>query len=207
MARQPASSKKRLKGPERRQEIINSTIELASRRGLRSVRTKEIATESGINEALIFRHFKNKEGLLQAVVQEVTSRRNESLGELAPPRTETEFLATVQRYATFFLKLNGQRPAYLRILLLSILEEFPGTVQTAVPRDDPFLTWLEDSIDRGKNKWGYGKDINPEVAVSGFIGGLIYYFLRTAIMKKEPIDHEVTGKLFAHSFQRSLRGE
>lgn len=207
MAKQPQSRKKRLKGPERRKEIIRSTIELASRKGLRSVRTKEIAKEAGINEALIFRHFKTKEELLQAVVYEVTSKRNEFLGELAIPRTEPEFLSTVQKYATFFLNLNAQSPANLKILLLSILEEFPGTNQTRVPRDDSFLRWLEESINRGKSDWGYSKDSDPGVAISGLIGGLIYYFLRTAIMNKEAIDCERIGRAFALSFQRSLRAK
>ncbi len=50
--------------------LLDSARRLFAARGYAGASTREIATEAGVNEALIFRHFGNKVGLFRAAVVE-----------------------------------------------------------------------------------------------------------------------------------------
>jgi AcrR family transcriptional regulator len=60
---------KRLPNETRRAEILESAISLFSSKGI-SVTTRDIAKASGITQPLIFRHFKGKEDLVDAIYLE-----------------------------------------------------------------------------------------------------------------------------------------
>lgn len=52
----------------RRERLIITTIELLDESGIQGLSTREIAKREGVSEATIFRHFKNKNELLAAVL-------------------------------------------------------------------------------------------------------------------------------------------
>ncbi|MDT7604348.1 MAG: TetR/AcrR family transcriptional regulator, partial [Acidobacteriota bacterium] len=58
----------RMAGEERRQQILRVAMRLFSQRGFRGTTTKEIAHESGVSEAMVFRHFANKQELYSAII-------------------------------------------------------------------------------------------------------------------------------------------
>ncbi len=53
----------------KRENIISATIKLFLQDGYHATSTKNIATKANVSEGLIFKHFTNKETLLQAVLQ------------------------------------------------------------------------------------------------------------------------------------------
>jgi AcrR family transcriptional regulator len=55
---------------EKQEKILHAALELFARDGFSSTSTSKVATYAGVSEGLIFRHFKNKEGLLKAILQE-----------------------------------------------------------------------------------------------------------------------------------------
>ncbi len=54
---------------KKQQNIINSALKLFAKNGFDSTSTNIIAKDAGVSEGLIFRHFGNKEGLLDAIIQ------------------------------------------------------------------------------------------------------------------------------------------
>ncbi len=60
--------------PSRREQIIATTIDLLSRHGLPGTTTARIAREVGISEPALYRHFRNKEEMLLAALDEVSAR-------------------------------------------------------------------------------------------------------------------------------------
>ncbi len=49
---------------------MNAALELFAEEGFKSTSTSKVAKRAGVSEGLIFRHFENKEGLLDAIVKE-----------------------------------------------------------------------------------------------------------------------------------------
>ena len=55
---------------EKQQNILNIALELFANEGFTATSTSKIAKAAGVSEALIFRHFQSKKGLLMAIVNE-----------------------------------------------------------------------------------------------------------------------------------------
>lgn len=54
---------------EKQEKILAAALELFAREGFKVTSTSKIAKHAGVSEGLIFRHFTNKEGLLDAIIQ------------------------------------------------------------------------------------------------------------------------------------------
>jgi AcrR family transcriptional regulator len=55
---------------EKQQSIVTAALELFSKEGYNATSTSKVAKKAGVSEGLIFRHFRNKEGLLHAILDE-----------------------------------------------------------------------------------------------------------------------------------------
>src|SRR5215207_4086384 len=58
----------RMAGDERREQLCRIAMRLFSERGFRGTTTKEIANAAGVSEAVIFKHFSNKDELYAAIL-------------------------------------------------------------------------------------------------------------------------------------------
>ncbi|MEM7550187.1 MAG: helix-turn-helix domain-containing protein [Bacteroidota bacterium] len=59
---------------EKKESIINAALELFAKEGFKATSTSKVAKAAGVSEGLIFRHFENKEGLLDAILKEGEER-------------------------------------------------------------------------------------------------------------------------------------
>ena len=66
---------------EKQSDILNAALELFSNEGYAATSTSRIAKKAAVSEGLIFRHFVNKQGLLDALLKEADMR----LGKLFGP--------------------------------------------------------------------------------------------------------------------------
>ena len=57
---------------EKQENILKAALKLFATEGYASTSTRKVAKEAGVSEGLIFRHFKNKEGLLNAIREKST---------------------------------------------------------------------------------------------------------------------------------------
>lgn len=59
---------------DKKENILNSALDLFSNEGFNATSTSKIAKKAGVSEGLIFRHFENKKGLLNAIMEDVDAR-------------------------------------------------------------------------------------------------------------------------------------
>ena len=64
---------------DRKEEIINATLKLASKNGLRSVSMSQIASEIGIKKSSLYNHFKSKENLIKEMYEYIRNKSKENL--------------------------------------------------------------------------------------------------------------------------------
>ncbi len=76
----------KMSGEERRESIIASVRKVFAERGFRGITSRELAQAAGISEALLFRHFPNKDALYSAIhescCRKVDLRKMDSLNAL-----------------------------------------------------------------------------------------------------------------------------
>ena len=53
---------------EKQESIVNAALELFAKDGFKATSTSKVAKLAGVSEGLIFRHFNNKDGLLDAII-------------------------------------------------------------------------------------------------------------------------------------------
>lgn len=80
---------------ERREAILDASLELFARHGLHGVTTRMIADAAGVSEALLYRHFKGKDELYEALQQSCIKSTVEGAERLSQlePSTQTLVLA------------------------------------------------------------------------------------------------------------------
>lgn len=77
-------SSTRLSSDERREAIIRSVRTLFANKGFDGTTTRELATAAGVSEALLFKHFPNKESLYDSVID--SCAREPGFAEIASNR-------------------------------------------------------------------------------------------------------------------------
>lgn len=75
---------------KKQQNIFLAALELFSTEGVDATSTAKIAKLAGVSEGLIFRHFKNKEGLLQAILEEGLNKGQAYFEEIAQETSPQE---------------------------------------------------------------------------------------------------------------------
>ena len=79
---------------DRKEKILESALELFANQGYNATATNKIAKKAGVSEGLIFRHFGNKKGLLQAIMEEAERRVQEII---APILQESSAAAVIRK--------------------------------------------------------------------------------------------------------------
>ncbi|WP_298520199.1 TetR/AcrR family transcriptional regulator [uncultured Kordia sp.] len=59
---------------DKQEKILQAALELFSNEGYNATSTSKIGKKAGVSEGLIFRHFTNKQGLLNAIIKDAESR-------------------------------------------------------------------------------------------------------------------------------------
>ena len=70
---------------DRRRELLDATVTVIARRGVRGLRVQEVAAEAGVSVPLIYHYFGSREGLLTAALAAVDERADRYSTEAADP--------------------------------------------------------------------------------------------------------------------------
>lgn len=90
----------------KKENILDSALFFFANEGYASTSTNKIAKQAGVSEGLIFRHFKNKQGLLNALIKESDKRLGELLG---PILLETNPKKVIRKVIKMPFRLTGEK--------------------------------------------------------------------------------------------------
>lgn len=77
---------------EKQEKILSTALELFATEGYHAVSTSKIAKQAGVSEALIFRHFENKEGLLNALLNQAGEKSKHMFADIVMTTEPEEVL-------------------------------------------------------------------------------------------------------------------
>jgi AcrR family transcriptional regulator len=74
----------RLRAPERREQLLDVTKAMVAARGFHAVSIEAVAREAGISRPIVYGHFGDLRGLLEALVLRESARALEQLADVLP---------------------------------------------------------------------------------------------------------------------------
>lgn len=93
---------------EKQEKIINAALTLFAEEGYKSTSTSKVAKKAGVSEGLIFRHFTNKEGLLESIIQMGEERAKLLFADVLMESNPKEVL---RKYINIILKTSQNSEA------------------------------------------------------------------------------------------------
>lgn len=164
----------RIPSADRREQIIGVAMRLFAHKGFRGTTTREIATRARVNEAILFRHFRNKEDLYWAVVESKCCgpQRRQELRALLKSATPREAMTAV---AEEILKRNMEDPNLTRIFLYTALENHELSHRLFRTYALRYYEILEDYI-RAQIRRGEFRRVNPQLAARSFLGMVVQHY-------------------------------
>jgi len=118
----------RLHSEERRAAIIKAVQSVFAEKGFDGTTTRELAEEAGVSEALLFKHFPNKEALYSAMQTSCCQGKDPAIERLKALEPSTSALVTLVHF--MFSKNVGVRLAddeeeaiHMRLMLRSMLDD------------------------------------------------------------------------------------
>lgn len=114
----------RMQGTDRRQQLIETALDVFSRKGFDGATTKEIAAAAGVTEAVIFRHFPTKQALYSAVVQarSDSGEMEKWLADMKSLTDKNDDEGLFREIARSILQCYREDPRHERTMLYAALE-------------------------------------------------------------------------------------
>jgi AcrR family transcriptional regulator len=119
----------KLSGEERRESIIKAVTEVFAEKGFHGTTTRALAQAAGVSEALLFKHFPNKEALYLAIQQSCSSLMGaditDQINELPPSTATLVLLVRKTTEYTLFDCANsrGEARTHNRLMMRSVMED------------------------------------------------------------------------------------
>lgn len=168
----------RMKGGERREQLIRIAISLFARKGFNGTTTKEIAAAAGVAEALIFRHFPNKQALYEAILKSTVEdcALPEYLEKMRGYADRRDDFGLFREVISRVLEFHRQNPEFQRLMLYSGLEghDLAQTFREQLVR--PLHEFLENYI-RTRRDEGAFCDVDPPAAVFAMLAMPLHHAL------------------------------
>jgi len=166
---------RRLNNKERREQIIDVALSVFAVNGFNGTRTREIAEKAGTSEALIFRHFKDKEDLYHTALGEMLDLHSTAIDcrEAIASKDDYRVFGTFAKHVFDF---NRNDPRSIRLMLFSALESSP-TRGTFRPENRKTVMRLLEEYIRGRIEEGAFRKVNAQLASQLFLEAIIMFIV------------------------------
>jgi AcrR family transcriptional regulator len=125
----------RLSGAERREQILDATLALAAGAGFQAISIDAVAREAGITRPIVYGHFTDLRGLLNALTDRERARALAQLAQVVPaqldPRPAREIAVAALRG---YLEAVAAEPLTWRLVLMPV-EGSPAVLRGRVADD------------------------------------------------------------------------
>jgi len=192
----------RMTGDKRREQILETAVNLFSQRGFKGTTTKEIARAAGVSEAMVFRHFENKDALYEAIldtkgcqdgVRRFPWEENETLKKAIAEKDDTGVFYNIALDA---LNKHQKDVAFMRLLFYSALEEHELAERFFHEFIERVYQFIGGYIAE-RQQDGAFRDVNPRIAVRSLLGMLIHHSLNNILWDKRRLLLNVSNEVAA----------
>ena len=189
-------------GDERREQLCQVAMRLFSEKGFSGTTTKEIANAAGVSEAMVFKHFANKDELYAAILDHKACDHgfDNPFAEIADKIAQKDDFGVFYGMALNALKHHEDDSDFLRLMLHSALERH----QLAQSFFAGFITHIYEflgSYISQRQADGAFREVEPRVVVRAFIGMFVHHSLNNILWDSDQkllkISNEDAAREFA----------
>ena len=159
---------------------MKAALEEFSDEGVAGARTDEIARRAGVNKALLYYYFKDKEGLYSAALEEVFSGLHDkvmavlSSSNLGPREC-------LLRYVQAHFDYIASKPVYPRLVQREFMRTAGRTLSPTATRimekyGKAIYSKLRDLIRSGIESGDF-RQLDPMQTVTSLLGTIVFYFI------------------------------
>jgi TetR/AcrR family transcriptional regulator len=193
----------RMSATDRQRQLLETALNVFSRKGFKGATTKEIAAEAGVTEAIIFQHFPSKEALYSAVLELHLDTGEEQawIEEILECMERKDDESLFQSFILHVLQGYRRNASLQRVILFAALEGHEQGLQRLHQQFSPIFERLNEYI-CSRQKEGALIDVDPHAILIGFGGIAHQYGLITQIMHAPAPD--LSDEAIARQFTRIL---
>lgn len=195
----------RMSGDERRSQILEVAIKLFSQRGFSGTTTREIARSAGVSEAMVFKHFANKEELYSAILDLKACDRefHNNFDDLVKKTEVKDDYGVFYTMALNALNYHSDDSGFIRLMLHSALEEHDLARMFFESFIIEKYKFLGDYI-KQRQADGAFREIEPRIVVRAFMGMFVHHSLYNILWDKEQKILNISNEDAARSFTEIL---
>ena len=217
MSKQPVTSDRslipvtpgpaRMAGEDRRLQILLVAISLFAKKGFRGTTTKEIAQAAGVSEAMVFRHFANKEELYTAILDHKACAGGDL--NLCDEKSVTEAVkrrddrAVFEGLARTVLWHHEHDMEFLRLLMHAALEGHELGKMFWERNVIQMYEFLGGYIGE-RQREGALRDLEPRIVVRAFLGMIIHHSVNNNLWDTQRRLLDISNEQAAREFTEIL---
>jgi TetR/AcrR family transcriptional regulator len=184
-----SAKRKRLHAVDRRKLVLEAALSVFAKKGYAGATTREIAAAAGVTEAIIFRHFPNKQDLFRAVLDLRCGARLQTwLDVLRGQMGRNDDVAVLRTVATGALQCYRDNLDYERLLLFAALEGHEVGLAHNREFTIPIMAELTEYLIR-RQREGAMRECCPELILVALAGAAHYYGVQTGMFGLSAGDH------------------
>lgn len=160
--------RKRMTSTIRQEQILDTTLDIIAEKGLAGVNTSEIAQRVGIVPSALYRHFENKEALIDALLDRTHKILFENVKKITSKTSDPEEnLRSIFNLHLEFIRKNPGMPK----LIFSDAAVFgsPQRKQKVFFTVKNYMDKLTEIVERGKKEGDFMDDISSEAVAFSMV--------------------------------------
>ncbi|MFH1115747.1 MAG: TetR/AcrR family transcriptional regulator [Pseudomonadota bacterium] len=184
-------------------KLMHALHQLLEKKGFDAISTAEISRVAGVNEALIYRYFGDKRGLLHRILEEYT---REHLNEIKRAVEDVDgALDKLRNLMKGNIAFHKRNRVFSRILLLEV-RSFPGYFESdAYKLVKDYAGLIDEIVSEGVANKEIREDVSPACVKDLIVGSIEHACLRSVVFHWE-FDVEVLARNLSDAVIRGLGG-
>lgn len=184
---------------ESRRAILKAALAEFASQGIAGARTDAIADAAGVNKALLYYYFEDKEGLYRAALESVVAGLIE---RVRPTFTAPgSALEKIVHYSATHFDYIAESPSFSRIVQAEMMRASVGKSPHMQYISEKYfrrlMEWLMTTLQEGM-RHGEIRDVDPMNTVVSILGLTVFYFVSTpaarALGRPDPLSPESLAK-------------
>jgi TetR/AcrR family transcriptional regulator len=180
---------------ESRQSILKAALAEFATQGIAGARTDAIAEAAGVNKALLYYYFEDKEGLYRAALESVMAGLLERVQPVLTARGSA--LDKLVNYAVAHFDYIAEMPSYSRIVQAEMMRAGAGKSPHIQHLTEKYFRKISDALKQAVQegiRHGEVRELDPMNAIVSLIGLVVFYFVSTPVArasgKPDPLSAE-----------------